>query len=79
MIVSILLPLILAFIMFSLGLGLKGRDFARILQFPKAFAMGLTNQLVLLPLVAFALIAVFGIGGELAVGMMILAQVSPVG
>ena len=73
MIVTILLPLILAFIMFSLGLGLKSKDFTQVLQFPKAFFTGLTNQLILLPIVAFALITVFGFGGELAVGMMILA------
>ena len=73
MLVSIILPLILAFIMFSLGLGLKARDFTQILKFPKAFAMGLTNQLLLLPVITFALISIFGYSGELAVGIMILA------
>jgi BASS family bile acid:Na+ symporter len=73
MIVTILLPLILAFIMFSLGLGLKGSDFSQVLQFPKAFATGLVNQLVLLPVLAFILVSVFQLGGELAVGVMILA------
>ncbi len=53
MIVKIALPLVLAFIMFSLGLGLKGGDFARVVKFPKAFGMGLFNQLILLPLVAY--------------------------
>lgn len=73
MLVSIILPLILAFIMFSLGLGLKTRDFTQILKFPKAFTMGLTNQLILLPVITFALISIFGYSGELAVGIMILA------
>lgn len=73
MIVQILLPLILAFIMFSLGLGLRIADFARVLQFPKAFAVGITNQLILLPLIAFGLIKAFGITGDLAVGIMILS------
>ncbi|MEX0330602.1 MAG: bile acid:sodium symporter family protein [Puniceicoccaceae bacterium] len=73
MIVQILLPLILAFIMFSLGLGLTKGDFARVLQFPKAFAMGITNQLVLLPLIAFGLIKAFGFTGDMAVGIMILS------
>ena len=53
MIVQVLLPLILAFIMFSLGLGLRKQDFARVLTYPKAFATGITNQLILLPLIAF--------------------------
>ena len=73
MIVNILLPLILAFIMFSLGLGLKKEDFTRVLTFPKSFATGLFNQLLLLPLICFGTVVVFGIEGEIAVGMMILA------
>ena len=73
MIVKILLPLILAVIMFSLGLGLRVSDFTRVAKFPKAFSMGLANQLVLLPLVAFGVVLLFGLKGEIAVGMMILA------
>ena len=73
MIVKIALPLVLAFIMFSLGLGLRKADFARVLKFPVAFAAGLVNQLVLLPLVALALAHAFGLSAEFAVGLMILA------
>lgn len=73
MIVKIALPLILAFIMFSLGLGLKGKDFTQIFKFPKAFGMGIFNQLLLLPLIAFVITLAFHISGELAVGLMILA------
>ena len=72
MLIKVLLPLILAFIMFTLGLGLRGADFSRILKYPKAFFTGLGNQLILLPLFGFGLIHLFGIQGELAVGMMIL-------
>ncbi|MDG2170609.1 MAG: bile acid:sodium symporter family protein [Opitutales bacterium] len=73
MIVQVLLPLILAFIMFSLGLGLRKQDFSRVLRYPKAFATGITNQLILLPLIAFALIKVFGFTSDIAVGIMILS------
>ena len=73
MIVKILLPIILAFIMFSLGLGLKGKDFSRILKFPIAFGAGLLNQVVLLPLIALALAHAFGLSDVFAVGLMILA------
>lgn len=72
MIVNVLLPLILAIIMFTLGLGLRGRDFTRVIQFPRAFFVGLGNQLLLLPLFGYGLIRLFGIEGDLAVGMMIL-------
>ena len=73
MIVNVLLPLILAFIMFSLGLGLRGRDFSRVLKFPVAFGVGLFNQVVLLPLVAFGLAHAFGLPSVFAVGLMVLA------
>ena len=73
MIVKVLLPLILAFIMFSLGLGLKGRDFYRVLKFPVAFGVGLFNQIVFLPLVALGLAHAFGLSATFAVGLMILA------
>lgn len=73
MIVKILLPIILAFIMFSLGLGLKAKDFSRILKFPIAFGAGLLNQIVLLPLIALALAHAFGLSNVFAVGLMILA------
>ncbi|MEM1444232.1 MAG: bile acid:sodium symporter [Verrucomicrobiota bacterium] len=73
MIVNILLPLILAFIMFSLGLGLRKDDFTRVARFPKAFGTGLVNQLLLLPLVAFVIASLLKISPELAVGVMILS------
>ena len=73
MIVKVLLPLILAFIMFSLGLGLRRADFARVLKFPVAFGAGLANQMILLPLVAFALALAFRLSPEFSVGLMILA------
>lgn len=70
---QLFLPLALAVIMFGMGLSLRFDDFKRILIYPKAVAIGLTNQLILLPLVAFGLIKVFGLQTELAVGLMILA------
>jgi len=73
MIVNVALPLILAFIMFSLGLGLRKQDFTRVLKFPKAFGTGILNQLILLPLLAFALARAFQFPPEIAVGMMILS------
>lgn len=73
MIVQIALPLILAFIMFSLGLGLKKSDFAKVFKFPHTFAAGFTNQILLLPLIALALAHLFKLSPEFAVGLMILS------
>ena len=59
--------------MFSLGLGLGVADFRRVMKFPRAFAVGLLNQVVLLPLIAFGLAHAFGLSPVFAVGLMILA------
>ena len=70
---SVLLPGILAFIMFSLGLGLTPADFRRILAQPKALLVGVVCHFVLLPLVCFLMLKAFGVTGVFAVGFMILA------
>lgn len=70
---TVFLPLALAFIMLGMGLTLSIADFRRILVAPKAIVLGLTAQLVLLPVVGFALVSLFGLTGALAVGVMILA------
>ncbi|MDF1609456.1 bile acid:sodium symporter family protein [Hoeflea sp. YIM 152468] len=72
-IVGVVLPLGLAFIMLSLGLGLTVADFARVAKQPFAFVIGAVNQVVILPVVTFALVLAFGLGPELAIGFMILA------
>ena len=70
---QLFLPLALAIIMFGMGLSLTPGDFKRILIYPKAVAIGLCNQLILLPVIAFGLILLFGLKQEIAVGLMILA------
>lgn len=70
---GILLPASLAFIMFSLGLGLTLADFERIFRQPRALIVGAICHFVLLPLACFAMLKVAGIAGVFAVGFMILA------
>ena len=74
MIIDVFLPLSLVFIMFTLGLGLTLDDFTNLIYRPKAFFVGIMNQMILLPIVAFFSISLMGITKELAVGMMILAS-----
>ena len=71
-IIDVILPLSLAFIMFSLGLGLTVTDFSLVFTEPKAFAIGITNQMIVLPIVGFGIATFFGLSGEMAVGLMIL-------
>ena len=70
---QVFLPLSLAVIMFGMGLSLTPADFKRILIYPKAVTIGLINQMILLPLIAFGLCKLFTLSPELSVGMMILA------
>jgi len=72
-IIDVVLPLSLAFIMFSLGVGLTTEDFTLVIREPKAFGIGVANQMIVLPIMGFAITTAAGLEGELAVGMMILA------
>ena len=70
---EIFLPLALAFIMFSLGLGLAISDFSRVLKQPKDFLIGAFSQIIILPIVALILVLIWPISPELAIGVMLIA------
>ncbi len=70
---SVVLPIVLALVMFGLGLSLTVADFARVLTAPRAVAVALLCQVVLLPAVCLGLVLAFGLTPELAIGMMVLA------
>lgn len=70
---DVILPLALAFIMFSLGLGLTVQDFTRVAKQPKDFIVGLISQMILLPIVGFILISVWPVSPGIALGVMIIA------
>lgn len=70
---ELFLPFSLAVIMFGMGLSLRIEDFKRILIYPKAVGIGLLNQLIFLPIIAFGIANLFELPAELAVGLMILA------
>ncbi|WP_404473218.1 bile acid:sodium symporter family protein [Microbacterium aerolatum] len=67
------LPVALGIIMLGLGLSLTLADFARVLKQPKAVAVALACQLLLLPAICFGLVLLFQLPPVLAVGMMMLA------
>ncbi len=70
---SVGLPLALAIIMFGLGLDLTVDDFKRVSRHPKAVAVALTCQLVLLPAVCFGLVLLFDLPPLLGIGLLLLA------
>ena len=72
-IVTKIAPLCLALIMFGLGMSLTIKDFTRVVKFPKDFLVGFTCQMLVLPIIAFALIKLLNTPLELALGVMIIA------
>lgn len=71
--INVVLPVSLAIIMLSLGIGLTTADFARVFRMPKAFVIGAISQVVLVPLCAYAIARTFGLAPELALGVMLLS------
>lgn len=70
---TVLLPAALAIIMLGLGLDLTPKDFRRLLDYPRPALLCLGFQLLLMPLICFGLVHLFGLAPALAVGMMLLA------
>jgi len=66
-------PLGLALIMLGLGMSLTIQDFLRVIKIPKDFFVGFICQLILLPIIAFALIKLLNTPAELAIGVMLIA------
>ncbi|MDF3128139.1 bile acid:sodium symporter family protein [Kiritimatiellaeota bacterium B1221] len=74
MLKTVALPLALILIMIGMGMSLTPADFKRVIRKPKASILGLVLQLLLLPVIAFMLCVLFGLQGELAVGLMVVAS-----
>jgi BASS family bile acid:Na+ symporter len=70
---QVALPIAIILIMTGVGLSLVPADFQRVLKQPKAFFLGALCQILILPLIAIAVIAVTGLTGELAIGLFILS------
>jgi len=70
---DVILPLALAFIMFTLGLGLSISDFSSVFKKPKNFLVGLVSQLIFLPIVGLVLVIIWPLPIEIAIGVMLIA------
>lgn len=70
--IFIVLP-ILTLLMFDLGLTLRPSDFVLIAKRPRAVFVGLFGQLVLLPLIAYAIASLFSLPPIFFIGVMLIA------
>ncbi len=67
------LQLLLFLIMFGMGMTLTVKDFFNVGTNPKALLIGLTNQIVLVPLIAFGLVNLLPLDPYLAMGLMVVS------
>ena len=59
--------------MLGMGLSLHIADFTQVFKQPKAALIGISTQLIALPIIAFLVALIFKLPPELAVGLMIIA------
>ncbi len=70
---TVFLPLSQFILMLWMGVNLTSHDFRRLSIQPKATLVGLGSQLLLLPLLGFAIAAVSGLAPALAIGVVVIA------
>lgn len=70
---AVILPVALGIMMLGMGLSLVPEDFQRVRKYPKAIAIGLISQLILLPVIGFAIAKVVPMQPAIAMGLMIVA------
>lgn len=71
--IDALITSILALIMFSIGLSLRAMSFRRLVTEPKVLFLGLSLQLIFLPLLAFTVASFFRLPPAFATGVVILS------
>lgn len=72
---DVFLPLVLAVMMFGMGLATPARLFGEVGRRPKGLVLGLLGQLVALPLLAIGVVALFhpsGMDRDIAIGLLLL-------
>lgn len=67
------LPIALFIIMIGIGMTLTVRDFRQVAVYPKGMIVGTVAQILVMPLVAFALASLLAVPPAIAVGLVIIA------
>ncbi len=71
--IDILISIVLAFIMFGVGLSLTSTSFKNVFFYPKSLIIGLSSQIIVLPIIAFAITYFSGLPLPFKVGLIILS------
>ena len=70
---QVVVPVCLFLVMFGMGLSLTLADFSRVLRYPRPIFIGLVGQMLILPLIGFAVAMSVANSPALAMGIMLLA------
>lgn len=71
--ISIGLPVSLFIIMIGIGMTLTPRDFRQVAVYPRGIIVGTVAQILIMPALAFLIIAVFNLSPLIAVGLVVIA------
>jgi bile acid:Na+ symporter, BASS family len=71
--IDLLISLVLGFIMFGIGLSVPASSFRNVIVYPRAMIIGLSAQMIGLPLIAFIIAYLSGLPPAFQVGIIILA------
>ncbi|MEI6276045.1 MAG: hypothetical protein WCP08_08645 [Prolixibacteraceae bacterium] len=72
--IDILISLVLAFIMFGVGLSLTSTSFKNVFFYPKALIAGLSSQIIVLPIIALTITYFSNLPLPFKVGLIILSS-----
>lgn len=72
--IDLLISFVLAFIMFGVGLSLTKESFKNVFVHPKSLVLGLTSQIIILPIIAFVISYFSNLSLPLKVGLIIIAS-----
>ena len=71
--IDILISLVLAFIMFGVGLSLTTTSFKNVFFYPKSLIIGLSSQIIVLPIISFTVTYFSNLPLPFKVGLIILS------
>ena len=72
-ILTVIMPVAMGAIMLGLGLSLQMEDFRQVARYPKPIWIGLSCQLILLPILAFIIVHLSDLTPALGLGLILLA------
>ncbi|MGN1281479.1 MAG: bile acid:sodium symporter family protein [Succinivibrio sp.] len=64
--------ILLGVVMFGMGLTLSAKDFSEVLKRPLTVLIGVVGQFIIMPLIAFGLVVVLEIPGDIAAGVLLV-------